>query len=264
MSYGPAIGSAISEAAGTDVAANEWLAASRAGSETSSELSGVVASDADIAAACDGLLTRCFPAGTLVATSTGNVPIEEVRLGNEVWAFDLVASRWRLCRVLQTFVHDHEGTSAFIALANKRRSSPRPVILSGLLRGDGLANRRCPEHIVARLARRPPADGLKRATFGSATSYYCATDALFQFRRSGTSRSGARSIILPSPSLKATRSGIIMCLSTTSGFATAKIFHPDFKTLYRSNSHLAKTQPQPTTVFPGSGRLKMGARLRGD
>ena len=36
-------------------------------------------------ALCDGSNTRCFPAGTLVATSGGNVPIEAIRFGDEVW-----------------------------------------------------------------------------------------------------------------------------------------------------------------------------------
>ena len=99
-------------------------------------------------AECDGLSTFCFPAGTPVATSAGSVLIEAIRVGNEVWAYDLIASQWRLCRVLQTFVHDHEGTSAFITVEDEtiESTSGHPF---WVVRGDALANRRCPEHIVA-------------------------------------------------------------------------------------------------------------------
>lgn len=46
----------------------------------------------------------CFPAGTPVATSEGLRPIETIRAGDRVWAYDLVASQWRLCRVKEPVV----------------------------------------------------------------------------------------------------------------------------------------------------------------
>jgi hypothetical protein len=104
--------------------------------------------DSQVVNQCDGINTNCFPAGTLVATSTGPVAIEAIRIGNDVWAYDLVASQWRLCRVLQTFVHDHEGTSAFITVQGEtiESTSGHPF---WVVTGTDLATRRCPEHIVA-------------------------------------------------------------------------------------------------------------------
>ena len=179
-------------------------------------------SEAAAIAECDGISTFCFPAGTPVATSTGAVLIEAIRIGNEVWAYDLIASQWRTCRVLQTFVHDHEGTSAFITVEGETIESTfgHPF---WVVRGDDLANRRCPEHIVVPDAQRPPAGGLRRVTSGSATSCCSAMAASSRFRPSGMSRSGGRCIISRSPSLKATRLGIIMYsftirLATVSGW----------------------------------------------
>jgi RHS repeat-associated protein len=51
----------------------------------------------------------CFPAGTSVAAEAGPIPIEEVRRGDRVWGFDLMAGKWRLAAVAATYVHDHEG-----------------------------------------------------------------------------------------------------------------------------------------------------------
>ncbi len=51
-------------------------------------------------------LKNCFPAGTPVATSDGLRPIESIRAGDRVWAFDHVAGKWVLKDVLANFVHD--------------------------------------------------------------------------------------------------------------------------------------------------------------
>ena len=51
-------------------------------------------------------LKNCFPAGTPVATSDGLRPIESIRAGDQVWAFDHVAGKWVLEDVLANFVHD--------------------------------------------------------------------------------------------------------------------------------------------------------------
>jgi hypothetical protein len=52
---------------------------------------------------------NCFAAGTLVATEDGQKPIEQVQAGKRVWACDLAADEWRLCRVLDTYVFEHVG-----------------------------------------------------------------------------------------------------------------------------------------------------------
>jgi hypothetical protein len=52
---------------------------------------------------------NCFATGTLVATETGQKPIEQVQAGERVWACDLAADQWRLCRVLDSYVFEHVG-----------------------------------------------------------------------------------------------------------------------------------------------------------
>ncbi len=135
---------------GEDVAASEDAVIGDTAAATSEETATSTAeaqADTNFATECnDGI--NCFPAGTLVATCGGNLPIEQIRRGHEVWAFDLVAGVWRLCRVLQTFVHDHEGTSAFITVQGEtiESTSGHPF---WVVTGTDLANRRCPKHIVA-------------------------------------------------------------------------------------------------------------------
>jgi RHS repeat-associated protein len=64
-------------------------------------------------------LAQCFPAGTLVATPRGQFPIESLKVGDEVWAYDLVVSRWVARKILRTYVSDHDGTSAKITVAGE-------------------------------------------------------------------------------------------------------------------------------------------------
>jgi hypothetical protein len=80
-----------------------------------------------------------------VATSTGPVAIESIRIGNDVWAYDLVASQWRLCRVLQTFVSDYQGHLVFLRVGGEtiESTSGHPF---WVVRGEDLTSRRCPDH----------------------------------------------------------------------------------------------------------------------
>ncbi len=73
----------------------------------------------DVSADIMSLLRNCFPAGTLVATPRGLFPIETIKAGDEVWAYDLVRSEWVTRQVLQKFVTDHDGTSATITVADE-------------------------------------------------------------------------------------------------------------------------------------------------
>jgi Hint domain len=43
----------------------------------------------------------CFPAGTLVNTEHGQIPIEQIRTGDKVWAFDEYAGIIDLKEVLR-------------------------------------------------------------------------------------------------------------------------------------------------------------------
>ena len=54
-------------------------------------------------------LLNCFPAGTPVSTPRGLFPIDKIKIGDEVWAFDLIRSCWTPRRVLRTFERDHDG-----------------------------------------------------------------------------------------------------------------------------------------------------------
>jgi hypothetical protein len=67
----------------------------------------------------NGLDGNCFPAGTLVDTSTGLQRIETIKAGQEVWAYDLIAGCWRACRVLETFSRLYEGNSTFVKVAGE-------------------------------------------------------------------------------------------------------------------------------------------------
>lgn len=52
----------------------------------------------------------CFPAGTLVDTERGKVPIEQVKIGDRVWAFDEVTGAIDLKEVVQTVERESDHT----------------------------------------------------------------------------------------------------------------------------------------------------------
>ena len=52
---------------------------------------------------------NCFPAGTLVATKEGLRPIEAIRPDDQLWAFDLVTSEWRLCQHRKPYSRLYKG-----------------------------------------------------------------------------------------------------------------------------------------------------------
>jgi len=93
-------------------------------------------------------LASCFPAGTIVASVYGPVPIEAIKAGDEVWAYDLVASQWRACRVLETFARNYEGNSASITVADEAIEATfrHPF---WVVRGDDLENRPRLDHLAS-------------------------------------------------------------------------------------------------------------------
>jgi hypothetical protein len=99
-------------------------------------------------AADPGDLANCFPAGTLVATLAGLRSIEKVETGEEVWSYDLVASAWRLCRVLRTFCTSYQGTSVFVTLGGETIESTA-LHPYWVVRGEGLAVRPCRKDLPA-------------------------------------------------------------------------------------------------------------------
>jgi hypothetical protein len=66
-----------------------------------------------------------FPAGTLVATLNGLQAIETIKVEDEVWGYDLVASAWRPCKVRQTFRRDYYENSVFVTVAGETIESTR-------------------------------------------------------------------------------------------------------------------------------------------
>ena len=66
-----------------------------------------------------GSLRNCFPAGTPVSTVDGLRPIETIKRDDKVWAYDLTASQWRPCRVMQTFTTRYRGRSVLVTVAGE-------------------------------------------------------------------------------------------------------------------------------------------------
>jgi hypothetical protein len=102
----------------------------------------------DAGSTAENLLAQCFPAGTLVAACRGLIPIEQVKARDEVWAYDLVTSKWCLCVVLKTFVRDHDGTSATITVAGEEieATALHPF---WVVNGEDLKNRPVREHLAS-------------------------------------------------------------------------------------------------------------------
>ena len=92
-------------------------------------------------------LANCFPAGTPVSTVGGLVPIETVKVRDEVWAYNLLKSEWAKCSVLKTFARDREGTTATITIAGEEieATALHPF---WVVSGEGLAIRPTREHLA--------------------------------------------------------------------------------------------------------------------
>jgi hypothetical protein len=88
-SLGSRAGSALSRASGAEAGA---ASGGRAGASTST-LGGRVAK----------ALCNCFPAGTRVATANGAKAIQQIRVGDRVWARDLTSGRSQLRQVTGLF-----------------------------------------------------------------------------------------------------------------------------------------------------------------
>jgi hypothetical protein len=89
---------------------------------------------------------HCFPADTPVATELGSKPIQEVQGGDRVWAFDVVASEWKLCRVIETYRHEHDGTMVAATVAGEvvESTGHHPY---WVVRGEALEGRPRPGHV---------------------------------------------------------------------------------------------------------------------
>jgi RHS repeat-associated protein len=87
-----------------------------------------------------GLISGCFVAGTLVATETGCVEIQNVKVGDLVWSYSFEAQKWQLRAVEATPVHDYSGDFITINVGNAvvESTGNHPV---WVVSGDDLANR---------------------------------------------------------------------------------------------------------------------------
>jgi hypothetical protein len=75
---------------------------------------------------------QCFVAGTLIHTPDGPKPIEEIRIGDKVWAHDVVTGRDELQLVVETFVRS--TTELFhltIAGATVSTTAEHPFMVHG-------------------------------------------------------------------------------------------------------------------------------------
>ena len=97
------------------------------------------------------IINNCFTAGTFVATGTGQTRIETIDVGNEVWAYDLVAESWRPCRVEKTFVHHYDGALVEVRIDQEiiESTASHPY---WVVQGQGLENRPQPAHVEDRPA----------------------------------------------------------------------------------------------------------------
>ena len=89
----------------------------------------------------------CFPAGTLVATADGLRPIESIVAGERVWAYDLIASEWKLRHVLRTYSRPCGGSAAAVTVAGETidSTSRHPYFV---VRGENLEDRPRLEHLA--------------------------------------------------------------------------------------------------------------------
>jgi hypothetical protein len=89
----------------------------------------------------------CFPAGTLISTAAGFKPIEQILIGDRVWAFNLVTGQWALRTVEKAFTAHYENPLVEITVADEtiRSTMGHPF---WVIEGDGLCDRPKPEHIV--------------------------------------------------------------------------------------------------------------------
>ncbi len=96
----------------------------------------------------NGLLAGCFPADTWVSAENGLRPIQSMRAGEKVWAYDLVADTWALRRIVETYEHEYEGDLIELTIAGEivEATGNHPF---WVVDGEGLDRRSRPEHVPA-------------------------------------------------------------------------------------------------------------------
>ena len=90
----------------------------------------------------------CFPAGTPVATEHGLRPIEDVKVGDLVWACDLTTGAWALKPVERLLQHLHHGVLSQVEFEGETLEAT-PDHPFWVLAGANLAARPKPKHVPA-------------------------------------------------------------------------------------------------------------------
>lgn len=76
--------------------------------------------------------TSCFVAGTPVLTEDGDKPIEDVTVGDYVWAWDEATGTTELKQVVETYVNEtSELTHIFVNGEEIVATPTQPVLLPG-------------------------------------------------------------------------------------------------------------------------------------
>jgi hypothetical protein len=99
---------------------------------------------------------KCFVAGTPVHTADGQKPIEQIRQGEQVWAFDRQHEEWQLHRVTQTFVSAARGPLATVVLSNGDTLTGTDGHAVWAVEGEDLTSRPSPTHGADDPAGRTP------------------------------------------------------------------------------------------------------------
>ena len=94
------------------------------------------------------VINNCFPAGTLVSTRAALRPIETIQKDEFVWAYDLIKSQWRLCRVNNAGSLPYKGTFVSVTVGKEtiRSTYQHPY---WVVRGEALASQPWLEHLEA-------------------------------------------------------------------------------------------------------------------
>jgi hypothetical protein len=139
--------------------------------------------------------TNCFVAGTLVVTACGWVPIEEVQVGDWVWARDEVTGEVRLCEVEETYRNESpvivEVTAGGETLATTP-GHPFWVLDHGwkdageLEVGDRLVSLRGDSVVVEDIRRRPVPEAVYNFSVAGLHTYFVGQGGIWVHNNSGT------------------------------------------------------------------------------
>jgi hypothetical protein len=139
--------------------------------------------------------TNCFVAGTLVVTACGWVPIEEVQVGDWVWARDEVTGEVRLCEVEETYRNESPVILEVTAGGETLATTPgHPFWVqdhgwkdAGELEvGDRLMNLRGESVVVEDIRRRPVPEAVYNFSVAGLHTYFVGQGGIWVHNNSGS------------------------------------------------------------------------------